>query len=120
LPDLNAGNNWALPDSFSHLRGPTVVRELQLTCHGQYLELAGERGGAAVTIPVRNGLIDQAVRELAGEIRRRVESWGPVMRDGRWEPVLSVRVSADGESRFRQLEMLMRNSGVRVERKRTR
>ena len=97
-----------------------MVRELQLTCHGQYLELAGERGGAAVTIPVRNGLIDQAVRELAGEIRRRVESWGPVMRDGRWEPVLSVRVSADGESRFRQLEMLMRNSGVRVERKRTR
>ncbi|XZE54691.1 hypothetical protein SH139x_000668 [Planctomycetaceae bacterium SH139] len=120
LPDLNAGNNWALPDSFSHLRGPTVVRELQLACHGQYLELAGERGGAAVTIPIRNGLIDQAVRELAGEIRRRVEDWGPVMRDGRWEPVLSVRVAADGESRFRQLEMLMRNSGVRVERKRTR
>ena len=62
--------------------------------------------------------IEQSVRELAVEIRQRVEDWGAAMRDGRWEPVLSVEVLPGGETRYRQLETLMRNSGVRVERRR--
>ena len=117
-PELSSENNWALPSNFRHHRGPTMVRELRLQCAPDKLVLAGERGGPAKTVAIRDGLIEQSVRELAVEIRQRVEDWGAAMRDGRWEPVLSVEVLPGGETRYRQLETLMRNSGVRVERRR--
>jgi hypothetical protein len=117
LPALSSENNWALPDTMRSGRGPTMVRELRLDCAADRFVLAAGRTGQPVTIPIRNGLVEQAVRELAGQLRETVAAWGPAMRGGRWEPVLSVRVLPGGEARMDQLEMLMRGSGIRVERR---
>lgn len=115
-PILRAGNNWALPDSMLNRRGTSIVREMGLQCTADGFVLMPEGGkGVPQAFPIENGLVEKSVMELAQAIRNRVDRWGVAMQNGRWDPVLSVRVSRSGETRFRQLQTLMRNSGVRVE-----
>ena len=59
----------------------------------------------------------RASLELATAIRDRVEQWGASLPGGRWQPVLEVDVQPGGEVRFQQLQMILRDSGVKVVRK---
>lgn len=116
-PILAAGNNWALPESMLNRRGTSIVREMKLRCttDGYVLmpEIADQQ---PQSFPIQNGLVEKSVMDLAKSIRDRVDRWGVAMQNGRWEPVLSVQVSEGADTRFRQLQTLLKNSGVRVER----
>jgi hypothetical protein len=46
-----------------------------------------------------------------------MELWGMAVAGGYWRPVVKVRVARDAESRFGELEVLLRDSGIEVERK---
>lgn len=117
-PSLSSGNNWALPGSVVGQRGATIVRQMEAVVQSDrfILQSDGSRGSETQEFMITDGLVEKAVLDLGTAIRDRVIDWGPAMLNGRWSPVLNVRVSPGGESRFKQLEMLMRNSGVRVER----
>jgi hypothetical protein len=116
-PVLRSGNNWALPESMLNRRGTTIVRQIDIQCTptGFVLMPEGNRGVPQV-FPIQDGQVEKSVLEMATAIRDRVSLWGVAMQNGRWDPVLSVRVAPGGDDRFLQLQTLLRDSGLRVER----
>lgn len=95
---------------------------MRLRCEAERFVLLPEshRSAVLVVVALRDGAVEPAVMELATALRGRIESWGMAMQNGRWEPVLSVTVAADAESRFAELQKLLRGSGIRVEREASR
>lgn len=117
-PSLSSGNNWALPGSVVGQKGATIVRQMEAVVQSDRFILPsdGSRGSETLEFIIPQDNVEEAVLDLGSAIRDRVTKWGPAMLNGRWAPVLHVRVAPGGETRFRQLQTLMRNSGVRVER----
>ena len=116
-PVLRAGNNWALPDSMLNQRGTSIIREMNLQCAESGFVLMPEgNAGQPKAFPIEDGLVEKSVMELATAIRDRVDRWGVALQNGRWEPVLRVRIAEGGDTRYRQLETMLRNSGIKVTR----
>jgi hypothetical protein len=46
-----------------------------------------------------------------------MELWGMAVAGGYWKPVLKVWVAPDAESRFRELVILLKDSGIEAERR---
>jgi hypothetical protein len=114
-PVLRAGNNWALPDSMLNQRGTSIIREMNLQCAENGFVLMPEgNAGQPKAFPIEDGLVEKSVMELATAIRDRVDRWGVALQNGRWEPVLRVRIAEGGDTRYRQLETMLRNSGIKV------
>jgi hypothetical protein len=116
-PILRAGNNWALPESSLQIRGANIVRQMRLRCEpGQFVLLPENKPGSVLRqFPVENGDVEGAVMQLASSLRDRIAGWGVAMQNGRWDPVLVVQVAPGAEGRFRQLQAILRDSGIRVE-----
>lgn len=116
-PVLRAGNDWAMPLSYQRV-GSAIVRQMRMHCEsGRFILLPeSRRSESATVVPIRDGAVEPAVMELATELRNRIESWGPAVQNGRWDPVLTVAVAADAEPQFAELQNLLRGSGIRVER----
>ena len=117
-PPLSSSNNWALPDTVISQRGATIVRTLRAQCHADRLILLpeGNKGAAPREFFIEGNRTREAVHQLGRALRDRIATWGPAMQNGRWAPVLRVQVAPDAEERFVQLQEMMENSGVKVER----
>jgi hypothetical protein len=46
-----------------------------------------------------------------------IERWGIAVAGGYWKPVLRVRIEPGAEPRFHELESLLRDSGLVIERR---
>jgi hypothetical protein len=73
-----------------------------------------DASGKQVTIefganPTRD--IDQMINVLW----QRIDSWGIAGANAFWKPALEVTVESGGEMRFRQLQSMLRGSGVTVQ-----
>ncbi len=109
------GNDWALPENVAGINGTAVVRTIRVVCYSDRLVLlAPASGGATEMFGFSDGEIDRATLELAAAVRDRIETWGPSLPGGRWQPRLDVEVKPDGSDRFEQLQTLMKGSGVEV------
>ncbi len=109
------GNNWAIPDNMAGINGTAVVRTIRVVCYNDRLVLLPPAsGGATEMFGFSDGEIDRATLELASAVRDRIETWGPSLPGGRWQPRLEVEVKPDGSQRFQQLQSLMNGSGVEV------
>jgi uncharacterized protein YoxC len=106
------GRDWALPDN-AKTSGPSVVRHFHVQCYPDRYELDSS-SGLRTRIPIDPNNRSAAVLRVAAAVRTKVESWGPALAGGRWQPVLLADVAPDGGEAYLALSRLMEGSGVMV------
>ncbi len=108
------GRNWGLPKNGGAI---PITRPVRIECYPDRLIIASGRGGAGgKTIPLGQQT-ESAVVDMVFDVRQRVETWG-IAGDGMyWRPVLNVYVAPGAEQRFEDLNLLLEDSGLNVQRK---
>ena len=106
---------WALPRDVARSNGNEILRTIRAESRrDRFILLPSNRRSS----PEMFGVFDRDARraslELATAVRDRVDQWGAALPGGRWQPVLEVDVQPGGEVRFQQLQMILRDSGVKV------
>lgn len=110
------GSNWALPNSAAGSTGFT--RPIRVICAADRLLIIPDHVTAETptVIPIRRDTRG-AMDEFVSSIWKRVESWGIAGPRAYWKPVLSVDVAQGGEQTFAELQVLLRDSGLDVQRR---
>ena len=106
------GSNWALPaksDRAVGYRRPVVVlltrEQMIINPNSQ----TGNRESITVTQP-----LSKSLENLVTKVWQQVEDWGVAGVNSYWMPELIFRVAPGCESTFRQVNSLMRGSGLEV------
>ncbi|TWU42292.1 hypothetical protein [Novipirellula artificiosorum] len=114
-PSETRPQNWAIPKHVAQARGNSIIRTIRVLCYeDQFVLLAPSTGGATEMFGFSDESISQATTELGDAVRKRVNGWGPSLPGGRWQPVLDVEIMPGGDARFKQLQQMMRGSGVEL------
>ncbi|MCC7475498.1 MAG: hypothetical protein IT425_08890 [Pirellulales bacterium] len=109
------GNDWALRQKPQHATPVRrtiriVVRNDQLTIMSDGTPSANAPGKS---IPFQGDTV-LAVDELVKHVRNQIDGWGMAGDRLYWRPVLLLSVAPDGPQRARDLQRLLRNSGLEV------
>jgi hypothetical protein len=109
------GADWALSQKPGTRTG--YLRPLRLYCSADSLTFLPEYGSAdeRQVIPLTTATVD-SIDQIVHEVQRRVQLWGPAPAAGIWKPQLNIRILPGGENRARDLERLLHNSGLTLER----
>jgi hypothetical protein len=108
------GADWALPGKNAQ-RATAYLRPIRVICSAEELVIV-----TGPNTPLADNLIEfkegtaSAVEPLVGSLWRLIDSWGPTPDNGYWKPVLKVETVPGGESRARDLQALMENSGIEL------
>jgi hypothetical protein len=110
------GQDWALPEDVSGLTA--ITRPIVVDCYPDRLVIRADQGDqrSPQVIPCEgptHACIDQLVTGLQAHMKR----WGMAVAGGYWKPVARVQVFPGAETRFRELQILLDNSGIQVERR---
>ncbi len=106
------GQGWALPsktDKAVAYRRPVKV----LVAANELTVEADSRSNRRVRISLDDGPVS-AVEDLVQTIWRRIDTWGVAGVGGYWKPELSIVVMPGGETQFRQLILLLQDSGIEL------
>jgi len=104
---LRGNNGGAVP----------ITRPIRVDCYPDRLVIVPERGLAgAKTVPLGTWT-EQSMDEFVGGVWRYVDTWGIAGNGMYWRPVLHVSVAPGAERRFEELNALMEDSGLRIERR---
>jgi hypothetical protein len=110
------GQDWALKAPAA--RSSAIWRYITVVVDDELIWVAtGGSGPAAWKAIPYNGATLEAVAPLQRNVWEIMESWGLAGRGMHWRPVLHAQVTSQGESRFRELELLLHDSGFKLERK---
>ncbi len=107
------GRNWALPAATDN--AIPITRPIIVDCYTDRLLIA-PGDPLQKEIPLGPKTLD-SLDELVGAVWEHIESWGIAGRAMYWRPVLSVRVAPGAEHRFQDLQRLLENSGLLIERR---
>ena len=112
-PAAQRAQNWALQGATQFTTG--ISRYVQVRCEADRFVLPAQAGWAAEReIPI-GGSVSAAADQLVQAIWDFQNSWGSAGENTYWRPILRVRVSSGGEQRLRELQALLRNSGLVIE-----
>ncbi|MGQ9576506.1 MAG: hypothetical protein ACUVUC_14430 [Thermoguttaceae bacterium] len=108
------GVDWALPNA---ARGSIpLTRPMRVDCLADRLVIAAESG-----VPARQILLgartEDSIDAFVSAVWEHIQAWGIAGRGMHWRPVLKVRVAPGGETRFGELQAILHQSGLVVERK---
>jgi len=103
--------NWGLQGVTQFATG----RYVHIRCEADRFVLPVQAGlQTEREIPI-GGSVVTAVDQLVQAIWDFQSSWGSAGENTHWRPILRVRVSSGGEQRLRELQALLRNSGLIIE-----
>ena len=111
------GDGWALPAS---ARGATPFRRpIRVLVKSDQLVVLPDQGDArrARVVPL-DGAMHRTIDSFVSQLWEHMNGWGIAGAQAYWKPILSVEVESGAEARFAELQALMQQSGVEVERKR--
>lgn len=113
---LSKGANWALPNVAAGSTG--ITRPITVECYSDRLLILPDRGGVGriQVIPI-TGSVRGSIEQFVSAVWTHMELWGMAVAGGYWKPVLKIGVAPDAESRFRELEVLLKDSGIEAERR---
>jgi len=109
------GRDWAVPDA-SPAATP-LVHPIRIECHADRLVLVAQRGLAGGRSVALGPQTRDTVDELVSAIWSYTEGWGMAGNGMYWRPVLHVYVYPGAKHRYDDLENLLRDSGLLIERK---
>ena len=114
IPSLakTRGTNWALHQSAARAIG--YSRPIRIQCFNGRLVVLTEKGQQELIIPLGKQTLD-AIEELVGAVRRRMNSWGSAGNGSFWRPVLVVDLKPGGQQRLIDLMHLLSDSGIELE-----
>ncbi len=113
---VSRGRNWGLKDA---TQGATpYTRPITVQCYSDRLVLTPERGAGQqpVEIPMP-GRTRDAIDPFVQALWKRMDGWGLAGNRAYWKPVLKVEVAPGAEGRFQDLQRLLDDSGLVIERK---
>ena len=113
---LSRGANWALPNATPRATG--ITRPIAVECFPDRLVILPDRGGVGQprVVPL-TGSVHASIEEFVSAIWTHMEQWGMAVAGGYWKPVLKVTVGLGAEQRFRELKILLEDSGIEVQRR---
>jgi len=113
IPQTGRPQNWALQGVTQFTTG--ISRYVDIRCEADRFVLLAQGGLArAHEIPIEGSVVT-ATDQLVGAIWEFQTSWDSAGANTHWRPILRVRVSPGGEQRLQELQALLRNSGLAVE-----
>ena len=105
--------NWALREATQFTSG--VSRTVRVRCEADRFVLPTQAGLAMEReIPIADS-VHAAVDQLVQTVWEFQNTWGTAGENMHWRPILQVRVSPGGEQRLRELQFLLRDSGLIIE-----
>ena len=110
------GANWALPNNTANATG--ITRPITVHCYPDRLVILPDRRSYRdpKTIAVQ-GPTHDAMEEFVSAVWTHMEDWGMAVAGGYWKPSLKVTVFPGAETRFWELQALLADSGLDVERR---
>lgn len=118
-PELTAlaksrGTDWALPGK-SAQRSTAYLRPIRLVCDAQQVTVdSGARPLQSPQVIPFQDRTESSVEPLIAAIWQQIDSWGQTPDNGYWKPQLKLRVLPGGESRLRDLQVLLEDSGIEI------
>ncbi len=109
------GKNWALPDATRD--AVPVSRPIALRCEADRVIVFGDPAGQVEQIVEFGPRPEASLDQLVAAIWEHMRRWGIAGRKLYWRPVLRVEVAPGAEDRFRQLQALLEDSGLDIERR---
>ena len=109
------GENWGLPDAAAGSVG--ITRPIRVWCEADRVLLLAEDGrprGKPILLGPRT---EDSIDDLVSAVWNHMESWGIAGKGMYWQPILKVQVAPDAQQRYEELDGLLRDSGMTVERK---
>jgi hypothetical protein len=109
------GQDWGLPNA---ARGSVpITSPIRIDCYADRLVLVPERGlGQPKVVPLGPRTQD-SIDTLISHVWEYIERWGSAGNGMYWRPVLNVHVAPEGQTRYQDLRILLKGSGLEVERK---
>jgi len=114
---MSKGANWALPNVAAGSTG--ITRPIAVECYSDRLVILPDRGrvGRPRVIPI-TGSVHGSIEQFVSGVWTHMENWGMAVAGGYWKPVVKVWTARDAETQFRELSVLLKDSGIEVERRR--
>lgn len=111
------GRDWALKNKVDHATG--ITRPIRVQCFADRLVIQSEKGEAQrpKVIMLQKGRVRGSAEEFVAGIWKHMETWGLAVRGGYWKPLLRVEVAPGAEQQYAELEAVLRDSGLDVQRK---
>ena len=95
-----------------------MTRPLRIDCYSDRLvivpDLGDKRPPKVVEFP---GASRNSVDAFVSAVWEEMDNWGIALAGGYWKPILQMRVAAGGENRYQEVQALLRDSGLVVERR---
>lgn len=110
------GKNWGLPDA---VRGATpITRPVAIQCRRDSIAILSD-DGRRLPVEVISFAENTAesVDPLIGAVWKHIEGWGIAGHGMYWHPILVLDVQPSGEGRAADLEALLADSGIQIERR---
>jgi hypothetical protein len=112
-PNASRGENWALKGA--RRNAMAVSRSIKIQIEPDRLVLVQQPGLMfAQVIPIGNS-VALAIDNLVEAVNEFTESWETAGENSYWKPTLKVKVLPGGEERFNDFQLLLRGSGLVVE-----
>jgi hypothetical protein len=110
------GKDWALPQTSHGATG--ITRPIGIALYVDRIAILPEQGIQALprVIPMPHGP-DSVLEEFVSAIWEHTSQWGVALPGGYWKPLLQVYVTPGAVPQFQQLESLLEDSGLVIERK---
>ncbi len=109
------GQNWSLPSAAR--QSTPVSRPIHIECRGDCLILQPDVGNPQSRVIPFNRETAESVDKLVAAVWGYTKGWGIAGRQMYWRPVLKLQMGPSGEGRFVELQALMQNSGLEVQRR---
>jgi hypothetical protein len=109
------GADWGLRDPAHGSIG--VTRPIRIECYADRLVVVSERDPAASKVIALGPRTARSIDTLISAVWEHMDTWGIAGRGMYWRPVLHVYVAPDAEQRFTELSVLLKGSGLTIDRK---
>ena len=109
------GANWGLPNTAA--ASVPISRPIRIDCYRNRLVIVPEPGligGKSISLGPRTEL---SIDAFVSAVWQYMEGWGIAGNGMYWRPILKVRVAPEAEPRFAELNILLEDSGLKIERK---
>jgi hypothetical protein len=111
----NRGRNWALPGARAD--ATPIERPIRVAVLPDRLILLPDRGQArSPEVILVEGAMTDEIDAFVSLLRQRITTWGMAVAGGYWKPLLRVTVAQGADTRFQELQILLEQSGLDVQR----
>lgn len=109
------GRNWALPNARAD--ATPIERPIRVAVLPDRLILLPDRGQArSPEVILVDGAMTDEIDAFVSLLRQRITTWGMAVAGGYWKPLLRVTVAQGADTRFEELQILLEQSGLDVQR----